>query len=190
MLFRNTDVKISFRISLCKRSKAGPVRHGSADRSDLRILFRQLQHRFRKNRRIAYAAGSFRFTRREIESAYTVKCCRSVLGRAVAPALLGHHMDHDRLIQPFDRADHSCHLFNIMSVDRTDIFDSEILEKAAFDKKLAYGVLGTFDISGHTFTDFGDLCQALFYVLFEIQIGILGAKPGQMSGKSADILGY
>ena len=87
--------------------------------------------------------------------------------------------DH-RLIQLLQSIQHPHHLFNIMPVYRTDILDSEILEKAAFYKQLSDGILGFLDTSGHRISHMRNLLKLLLNIYFEIHIGLSCTKCRQM----------
>ena len=54
-----------------------------------------------------------------------------LLGGHVARALLGHRVDDDRAVDPL-RADHRvADLLDVVTVDRADVLDAELLEEHA-----------------------------------------------------------
>ena len=66
----------------------------------------------------------------------TVKTGRMALGRRIALALLGFHMDQHRMANPLGVVESADDLLDVMAVHRPQIGDSHILKKHPRNHKL------------------------------------------------------
>ncbi len=99
VLFSDADIERSVGIGVRKTVQPGPVDHGSGDRHDAVISFRQLNHFIAEVRgKCGLRRGFQRFSCQDIERACAVEYIRVVFRIAVSLALLRDHVQHNRSV--------------------------------------------------------------------------------------------
>ena len=123
VLLRNTHVKKSLRMRLCKSRKSCTVRHGRRNTNNFFISIRQFRNRLAKNLSIGYRCigiGNF-FTCSYFVRAGSMKFIRTFLRRLIALAFFRKHMHHYRPVDFSGSLQYINQAFNIMAVNRSQI---------------------------------------------------------------------
>ena len=186
MLFGNADIEGALGKFLLEQVEAGAGRHRGGNRDDFRILFRFLDQAlgedFCVNGRIRLRLGLR--AGRDVEFDNAMIFVGGDFGRAIALALLGDDMDQDRAgFRVAHVFQHGQEMIEIMSVDRTDIIEAELLEQGAAGHHAAGIFLGA---DRALLEEFRQVRGELFADLAQRTIGFPGDQPRQISRHRAD----
>ena len=123
----DADIGKAFGIPGCKAVETGAVGHGRRNRHQFRFFFRKLTDRLAEAVGEA-SAGRRQLARLGVEGADTVVDLRMLLGVLHPVALLGQHMDKNRLFGFPRQTQHRFQLFQVMSVHRAEIVQAHCAE--------------------------------------------------------------
>ena len=135
MLFGYADIEKTIGKPATEFGKTGAVGHSRRNRNDSLILLCPLY-----NRRSEYVGKGYRTLRRRC-GRNPVVGYRIVFGRRVSPSLLRYQMNDNGSVQFLNPLKDRNHLFQIMTVQRSYIFKTQIRKKIARKNKTLYGAL-------------------------------------------------
>ena len=146
VLLGDADIEGALGKALGELVEAGARRHGRGDGHDLPVGLGLGDQRLGEHggvlRRVGDRLGLLAGHDIELHDAVVLVVAR--LGRRIALALLGHDMDQDRLVEPAvarvlqDRQQ----VVEIVTVDRADIVEAQLVEQGAAGHEAARELLG------------------------------------------------
>lgn len=146
MLLSNAHIEAAIRESLGKSENTCRVRHGGGDRNQLRVDLAELDQRLSKRGRVAARLDRSRVVH-ELD--------RVTLGRAVAPPLLGQHMDDNRTSKLLGVSERPFDCCDIVTVVGPEVAKTEIFEECGRFPHVTDGSLGCTDTSTKDIPDQG-----------------------------------
>ena len=131
VLLGDADVEEAVGETFGERSQAGTAAHGRGDGDQARLAFRLLDQRLAKDVRVGHLPAQ-RLGRQQVEGTDAVQMIDLVLfGRPVAAPLRGDDVHHRRTLEPADLSQRPLDVLDVVAVDRSRVFDPEILEEGA-----------------------------------------------------------
>ncbi len=150
VLLGDADVEEPVGEALLERQQAGRVGHGGGDRHQLGPVLGLLDDRLGERRGVGA----------RLDFAQVVQPLdRVLLGRLVAPALLGAHVDHDRAVVLGRVAQRALHPGDVVAVERARVAHAQHLEERRRLEHLAQGRQGALDAPLQLVADDRDLVQ-------------------------------
>ena len=170
VLLGDADVEEAVGVLLLEREQAGGVGHGGGDGHHLGPLGGLAHQRLGEGggERAGLGLG------RVVQPLDGV-----VLGRCVAPALLGEHVHHVRAAQLGGVAQRLLEAPHVVAVERAGVADAERLEEGGRLPHLAHGGLGGLDAPLEAIADDGHLGHHLLEAGLAAHVGGVVADLGQ-----------
>ncbi len=110
------------------------------------------------------------------------------LAWCIAPALLGDHMDDHRSAMFSGNSQHPNQIPDIVSVDRTHVFQIEFSEDALIHQRVLDGILEVLHAMIHDFAELA-LIQADLHIILEFVVASACPEPCKASRHSTYIAG-
>jgi len=133
VLFGNADIEGAGRVRLGELVHPGAARHGSGDRADALVRFRQLRQRQAEHVLIGGGRGRALglFAGDDVELGHAVILVGRVFCRGIALALLGDDMDQHRAFGGVTHIlQHGEQVIQIVPVDRADVIEAQFFEQS------------------------------------------------------------
>ena len=134
VLLGDADVEAALGEGFGEFVEAGAARHRGVDRDDAFVAFGLGDQSLGEHRRIAWRRrlGLRLCAGDHVERADAVQLVGGALGRRIAMALLGHHVDQDRALARVAHVlEHRQQVAEIVAVDRADIVEAQLFEQGA-----------------------------------------------------------
>ena len=185
MLFGYADVKCAVRMCLREFVHAGAAGHGSGNGHNPWVSIGQFRQRFAKDILIGRwtATGAFiLLAGNDIEFDHAMIFVRRRLGRGIAMAFFGNHMDQYRsfgiVADIFQNGDQ---LIQIMPVNWTHIIKTQFFKQGSAHRHAARKFFGTFSGAVNAARQFGGQLAGEFA---QAQIFAGGYQPRQIGGQA------
>ena len=189
MLLGDADIDDAIRVSLRERGEPDRVQHRGGDRDDVGPGRGNLDDLVGEHPRPARWLRQLD-TGHRVERAWAVQVVEFVvLGRSVAVTLAGHAMHDHRAAEPARPRECGLDSGDVMSVDRPDVLQAEILEKSLRRKDILQPALDTVECveqriahERRTREDFAHLLECLL-------VARIRAQRCQVLSETTDRLG-
>ncbi len=185
VLFGDAHIETAFGKARGEEVETRAGGHGCRECNDLFVALGLRHQCLGENLGVGRRAGHtfLLFPRHDVELRNAVIFVRGGFGRCVALALLRHHMDQDgAIVDVADVLEHRNEVVEIMPVDRTDVEESEFLEKRPAHPEAA-GIL--FRPLGRNPKKARQLGRHLLEEITKAAIGATGDKARQIGAHGA-----
>ena len=181
VLLGDADVEEAVGETLLERQQSGRAGHRRGDRDDALVVLGQLDDGLGERLRVPRGHGLGRADHRVEHRRVVEVLLVVVLGRRVAAALLGEHVDDDRALgrQLDGVAERRLELGDVVPVDRPDVAHAERLEERRWLEELADGRLDRLDGLLGRGADERHLAQELLELALPPHIDRVEADVGQ-----------
>ena len=190
MLFSHADVEGAIRENLPEFADPRTRRHGGGDAENFFILCGQFDQGIGKHggiRRIGFLFQEGPGL--NIEGRRAVPDFSLFLGDGVALALARDHMDQCRTFLAFEIFQTFNQQFGVVTVQRTDITESQVLEQASGDEHALDGVIDFVGEMRYIFSHLGNRLQQQVDFPFDFTHDLPGHDLAQVRRHAADVGG-
>ena len=186
VLFSDAHIKGPFGKTPLEIQNAGASGHGRGNGTDPVILLRQFFQALAEGIGEGFHLGGQLFSRLGVEFTDAVEFGRVLLGKGIALALLGQHMDQHGLFQIPGPAQQGDQAGQVVAVHRAQIGQTHIFKNGGFQQEPLQPVLQ----AAAQFIQGLSSGQLLHHPAVDplgVQIIVTGAQPGQVPGQAAHV---